>query len=188
MQAKVLVNTSTEHIDAANDGRHVRVSGVLSADGPARDPQLGVHADMAVLLRIVEMYQWQEHCADGTCRYAASWGVPVDSHKFREPQGHENPQAPFTAANFAAPGLKLGAFAVDAAVLVAQARSAPLAVSDTALPPNLAASFSAENGSLYAGGDPASPHVGMLRVRYRVVPLGAATLEGVQHAGKLTLP
>ena len=68
------------------------------------------------------------------------------------------------------------------------AQQAPQAhpVSDAGLPPNLAASFSAVNGALYAGGDPAQPQVGMLRVSYRVVPLGAATLEGVQRDGTLS--
>jgi hypothetical protein len=42
------------------------------------------------------------------------------------------------------------------------------------------------NGALSAGGDPAQPLVGKLRVSYRVVPLGAATLEGVQRDGALT--
>lgn len=185
--ADAVLRADAGHVDAANDGRRVRVSGVLSADGPARDVQLGVHADAAVLFRIVEMYQWQEHCVGSVCRYATGWGVPVDSHKFREPQGHENPAAPFAAAVFMAPGLRLGAFAVDAAILVAQGKSAPLAVREAALPPNLAASFSAASGTLYAGGDPAHPQVGMLSVHYRVVPLGADALEGLQRGGKLVV-
>src|SRR5262249_27648484 len=45
-----------------------RVEGTLSVSTPARDGQLGVSANAAVLFRHVEMYQWQEHC-DGACRY-----------------------------------------------------------------------------------------------------------------------
>jgi hypothetical protein len=174
------------HVDKANDGRRVRVTGMLAAGGPARDAQLGVSAASAVLLRNVEMYEWREHCAGSACNYDTGWGAPADSRRFREAKGHENPPAPFAAAVFVAPGLKLGAFGVDAALLVAQHASQAHPVSDAGLPPNLAASFSAVNGALYAGGDPAQPLVGMLRVSYRVVPLGAATLEGVQRDGALS--
>ena len=173
------------HVDPGNDGRRVRVSGLLTADGPARDVQLGVRATAAVLLRNVEMYQWREHCTGATCNYDVGWGVPADSRKFRESKGHENPPAPFAAAQFAAPGLKLGAFGVNAALLVAQHAPRAYPVSDAGLPPNLAASFSASNGTLYAGGDPAHPQVGMLRVSYRIIALGAATLEGAQHGERL---
>ncbi|MBS0571343.1 MAG: hypothetical protein JSS28_12090 [Proteobacteria bacterium] len=172
-------------VNAANDGRRVRVTGLLTASAPAQDAQLGMRAGDAVLLRNVEMYQWREHCAGAACSYDTGWGAPVDSRKFRDPKGHESPQAPFASTAFAAPGLKLGAFGVDAALLVAQHAPHDYPVTDAGLAPNMAASFSAHGGALYAGGDPAHPHVGMLRVSYRVVPLGAATLEGVQHDGKL---
>jgi hypothetical protein len=174
------------HSDAANDGRRVRVTGLLAADGPVRDAQLGVSATAAVLLRDVEMYRWREHCAATACTYDTAWGAPADSSRFREAKGHENPPAPFATTVFAAPGLKLGAFGVDATLLVAQHAPQAYPVSDSGLPPNLAASFSAANGALYAGGDPAHPQVGMLRVSYRSVPLGAATLEGVQRGGALS--
>jgi hypothetical protein len=172
-------------VDKANDGRRVRITGLLAADGPVRDAQLGVSATVAVLLRNVEMYQWSEHCAGTACTYDTGWGAPADSSKFREPKGHENSQAPFASAVFAASGLKLGAFGVDATLLTAQHAARTYPVSDAGLPPNLVASFSAANGALYAGGDPAHPQVGMLRVSYRVVPLSAATLEGTQRGGNI---
>jgi hypothetical protein len=181
-----VVAVDATHADAVNEGRRVRVTGLLAAAGPVHDTQLGASAAAAVLLRNVEMYQWREHCAGTACNYDTGWGVPADSRRFREPKGHENPTAPFAAAEFAAPGLRLGAFSVDAALLAIQHAPQAYPVSDAGLPPNLAASFSAQNGVLYAGGDPAHPQVGMLRVSYRIVPLGAATLEGVQRGGALS--
>ncbi|MCE7951206.1 MAG: hypothetical protein DYH18_08895 [Xanthomonadales bacterium PRO7] len=169
------------HVDAANDDRRVRVTGMLIADGPARDAQLGIGANAALLLRHVEMFAWREHCSGAACGYDTGWGVAADSHKFREPKGHENPLAPFASAQFVAPGLKLGAFGIDPGLLTAQRAPQAYPVTDTGLAPNMAASFCADNGVLYAGGDPAHPQVGMLRVSFRVVPLGAATLEGVQR-------
>jgi len=161
-----------------------RVEGALSASGPARDGQLGVSAKAAVLFRHVEMYQWQEDCG-GTCRYEKSWSAPVDSRRFREPKGHENPQAPFNDSVFFAPGLKLADYAVDPDLLVAQLHASAYPAHDTNLPPNLAASFAERDGILYAGGDPAHPAIGELRISYRTIPLGQSTLNGVVRGGKL---
>jgi hypothetical protein len=161
-----------------------RVEGALSASGPARDGQLGVSANAAVLFRHVEMYQWQEHC-DGTCRYDQSWSAPVDSRRFREPKGHENPQAPFNDSVFFAPGVKLAGYTVDPDLLVAQLHASAYPAHDTNLPPNLAASFAERDGVLYAGGDPAHPAVGEVRVSYRVIATGPTTLNGVLRGGKL---
>src|SRR4051812_25398421 len=73
----------TEPIDTTvAEPRAQRVSGELKGAGPARDGQLGVVANAAVLFRHVEIYQWQEHCEAGDCRYDKAWSAPVDSHKF----------------------------------------------------------------------------------------------------------
>jgi hypothetical protein len=181
-----VVAADSMHIDAANEAAQVRVSGQLTASGPARDLQLGVSANAAVLLRRVEMYQWQEHCTATACRYDTGWSAPVNSRKFRDPHGHQNPPAPFVDATFAAPDLRLGAFAVNVALPATQLRTQDFAAHATNLPPNLAASFGEADGMLYAGGDPAHPQVGVLRVSYRVIPLGAATLTGVQRGDRLT--
>jgi hypothetical protein len=162
-----------------------RIDGTLAASGPARDGQLGVSANAAVLLRRVEIYQWREHCAGTTCRYDTAWSAPVDSHKFREPKGHENPPAPFGDSVFVAPGLKIGAYALDPDLLVAQAQASEHVVHGANLPPNLAASFSERDGVLYAGGDPAHPAVGEVRVSYRAIPTGSVSLIGTLRGGKL---
>ena len=109
----------------------------------------------------------------------------MDSHKFRAAKGHENPAAPFNDAIFFAPGLKLGEYAVDQDLLAQQLRASDYAVHDASLPPNLAASFGERDGVLYAGGDPAHPAVGEVRISYRIIASGAVTLSGVLRGGKL---
>ena len=161
-----------------------RIEGTLSAGAAVRDGQLGVSANAAVLFRHVEMYQWQEHC-DGACHYEKAWSASVDSHRFREPKGHENPSAPFNDSIFFAPGLKLAGYAVDADLLVAQLRASEYSAHGASLPPNLAASFAERDGVLYAGGDPAHPVLGEVRVSYRVIPVGAVSLNAVIRGGKL---
>src|SRR5579884_751345 len=175
-----------DRIDAANDGRRVRLSGRLAYARPPRDAELGVSAEAAILLRHVEMYQWHERCDAGDCRYAAAWSAEhVDSRRFRAPAGHENPPFPFADARFAAAGLRLGAFAVDADVVAAELAAVDHPVRIDALPPNLAASFREFHGVLYAGDDPEHPAIGALRVSFRIVPAGEAKLTGVQRGERL---
>lgn len=180
------IDVTADRIDPGNEGRHLRIVGNLAVDKPPRDPQLGVSADTPILFRHVEMYQWREQCAGANCRYATEWSAqPIDSHKFRTPAGHENPAPPFASARFVAGEIHLGAFTADPELAAAQLNSVDFPVQAASLPPNLAASFHDVDGVLYAGGDPAHPVVGALRVSYRIMPIGAVTLTGAQRGAKL---
>lgn len=182
-----VVRVAADHVDTANEGRKVSVTGKLEIGKHARDPQLGIGADAAILFRDVTMLQWREHCDGSSCRYETGWlSQPIDSHKFRVAAGHENPPLPFADARFAADEIRLGAFTIDPD-LVAMPPAAAVAypVRADALPPNLAATFHEVNGSLQTGGDGA-PTAGAVRVGYRIVPLETVSLTGVQHGTKLT--
>ncbi len=183
---KIQVKASSERVDPANDGLHIQLSGKLQAGSNARDAELGISAQAALLSRKVEMYQWREHCAGATCNYEPIWSSqPIDSHGFRQPQAHENPPMRLGNALFAGADLKLGAFAIDAELVAAQVALVDHPVHAADLPPNLAASFSDANGTLYAGGDPAHPKVGEVRVSYAIVPPGSVELSGVQRGSSL---
>jgi hypothetical protein len=183
------VNVPADRIDPANEGHRVSITGNLAVDKPARDIDLDISADTPMLFRRVEMYQWREHCAAAGCNYAAAWSAqPVDSAKFHTPAGHENPAAPFVSARFAAKDIHLGAFSVDPELAATQMHMLEFPVRAALLPSNLAASFRDADGALYAGGgDPAHPAVGALRVSYRILPIGAVTLIGVQRGSKLEM-
>jgi hypothetical protein len=185
LQPAAATTATAERVDPANEGRTITIHGKLEITAAPRDAQLGISADAALLFRHVEMYQWREHCDGGDCRYEAVWLAEAnDSHKFRVPAGHENPAPPFAAARFAAGEIHLGAFTVDAQV-AAQLPATDYPVHASALPPNLAASFRESGGMLYAGGDPAQPAVGAVRVSYRILSAGNVSLTGVQHGAKL---
>jgi len=181
------LKVSAEHIDPANEGRHVQVSGLLTAGSGARDPDMDISAGTAVLLRKVEMFQWREHCEHGAaCTYETTWSSQrIDSSGFREPQGHENPPMRLVDAHFAPGDLKLGAFSADAGLVAAQVALADHPVHAADLPPNLAATFADANGALYAGGDASHPLVGEVRVSYRIAPLREVVLRGVQRGHRL---
>jgi hypothetical protein len=177
-----VIEVAADHVDPANEGRRIRLAGKLEVGTPARDEQLGVSAKAALLLREVEMYQWRERCSGEDCSYETVWSrQPLDSRRFRRAEGHENPPQRLLDARFAGDGIRIGAFAVGADLVAAQATAAELPVRAADLAPNLAATFSDANGVLYAGGDPAHPKVGEVRVSYRVVAAGNVSLVGVQR-------
>jgi len=182
------VKVSADRVDPANEGRHVQVTGRLTASSVSRDADMDIEAKAAVLLRKVEMFQWHERCEHGTaCTYETAWSSQrIESSAFRVPQGHENPPMRLVDAHFAGADLKLGAFAVDPELVAAQVALADHPVHAADLPPNLAATFADANGALYAGGDASQPRVGEVKVSYRIAPLGEAVLRGVQHGNRLT--
>ena len=182
------VKVSADRVDPANEGRHVQVTGRLTAGSVARDTDMDIEAKAAVLLRKVEMFQWHERCEHGAaCIYETAWSSQrIDSTGFREPQGHENPPMRLVDAHFAGADLKLGAFAADPALVAAQVALSDHPVRAADLPPNLAATFAEADGALYAGGDASHPRVGEVKVSYRIAPLGEAVLRGVQHGNRLT--
>jgi hypothetical protein len=183
----------TDKIDPANEGRLVRLDGTLSVVKPARDTQLGIGADAVMLLRFAEMLQWQERCSGTSCTYQEVWSpLLIDSRKFREQEGHRNPERlPITSGRFSAGEMRLGAFAVDAAALgnyrldsALQTKPVPYPVKDAELPSNLAVSFRELNGVLYAG-DPEHRAVGDVRVSYRIIPAGKVELIGTQRGDRI---
>ena len=172
---------------AANAGADVKLDGKLTASASPHDPEIGISAAAAALLiRNVEMYQWREHCEGSNCSYETAWSSqPVDSHKFREPKGHDNPPQRLLSRRFDAQDIRIGSVEIDPDLLAAQSATEDWPVHAAMLPGNLAASFSDVGGVLYAGGDPAHPKVGELRVSYRVVPLGEVSLHGIRRENRL---
>jgi len=188
------IAVGTDAIDPANEGRQISISGDLVAKAPATDSQLGISAPNAImLLRFVEMLQWQQQCQGQQCTYQQVWSPQViNSSKFREPAGHENPaRLPMTTARYSSNDVQLGAFKVDAATLgnyrldaSLRIKPTPFRVTSAQLPSNLALTFRDFNGALYAG-DPEHRKVGDVRVSYRIIPVSKVDLVGIQRGEKI---
>ena len=179
--------------DKAPEAKRVTLSGQLSASAPVRDAQIGIAAPAVLLLRHVEIFEWTEHCVGDKCEYRKEWAAPVDSSRFKNAHGHQanplrdkNPKPPFADARFVAAEIRLDAVSVDPALVEQQLKTVDLAVKPADLPPNMAATFTVSDGLLYAGGDPAHPDIGTVRIGYRIIPTGPATLSGLQKGTHLT--
>jgi len=167
-------------------GEVVHLRGKLQVVAPARDTALGISADALVLLRLVETYQWHEQCDGDACHYAMMWSrLQINSNGFHELKGHENPHAPFAGARFEAGEVKLGGLSIDVALAAGQRMPIEYPVKADMLAPNLAATFSVVDGVLYAGGDPARPQPGTLRIRYRIIPAGDVEITGVKRGQRI---
>jgi hypothetical protein len=180
------VAAQADRIDPRNDGHAITLRGTVQVARAARDGELGVTADAITLERQVRMLQWQEHCAGSDCSYALAWSDRViDSHAFRDAQGHRNGTPfPFSSQRFAAGELRLGAYTVDPVLAASDGVPERYAVTVARLPPNLAATFRDCDGALCSG-DAAHPAAGDLRVDYRIVAAGSRTLSGIQQGSRL---
>ncbi len=168
--------------DAATDGRLVFVSGDTQIAKPALDPQFNVGANAVALVRKVEMFQWHE--TDGGRRsYDQDWiDHPVDTSKFAQASGHENPGAfPFDGARFDSPNVRVGGFRLGPK-LVAEIEGVEDFTPDFhALPPNMAATFQAHDGALVTSADPEHPRIGDLRVSWmQIAPKELTVLARAQ--------
>ena len=161
-------------------GYMVRVAGMPHVVVPPRDVDFNQSAAVPVLIRHVEMFQWREVIVGGVAYYELDWvDRPLDSNRFEHPAGHANPGAfPIAGRQFDAGEVRVGGFRLSASLLHALPGSARLTPDVKALPPNLAASFSADGDYLTTSAHPDSPRLGDLRVSWETVPLQTVTLIG----------
>jgi hypothetical protein len=173
--AGLVRSVAAERADPANEGRLVHVSGPLSLGSLPRDPEFGLTppAGTLRLRRFVEMYQWSEEQESETSnrlgggtetvttyRYSRAWiEGRVGSSRFRQAEGHQNPQPRFASAFWTAEGIRLGGFRLDAGQLGGIEAT-------EALPAPAGNLGTASGNTLHIGNDAAAPRVGDRRVTW----------------------
>ena len=182
----VLTGSAATPGPAAN-GKLVLAVGAPEIKTPARDAQFGVAADAPALLRKVEMFQWNETRFGGIRNYDQNWyDHPIDSSAFGDPAGHANPGAfPINAARFDSADLMVGGFKL-APELVHMIDGPEAFEPDLShLPPNMAATFQARDGTLVTSANPAHPQVGDLRISWMKIAPSQLTVFASDQAGTL---
>lgn len=180
-----VVSVSADRVDPAKNGKLIHVSGTASSSGAIPDKDFGVSARAIKLERRVKMYQWTEKSG----AYSKTWsGKPIDSRRFAQPQGHENPQAmPFRSKRLVSRNVKVGAFDVPKKYMSRFDDFTPLRLtpSDVDLPANMASRVKVYNGDLFIGNNPNAPAVGDVMISYRVVKPMDVTLIGKQNGSAI---
>lgn len=186
--------------DASLDGRLVHVSGEAAATDAVTDEEFGVRVPALALRRRVEMYQWQEkrerreesQAGGGTrkvtqYRYEMRWDEDlIDSSRFEQRSGHENPRAlPYASQTRRAAGVSLGGYTLAPAVAREIGGWEHIPAAQVELPPNLAASFRAEERWFVSSSDVGKPMVGDVRVRFERVPAGTVSVIARQQGTNL---
>ncbi len=198
----LVVEAGTEAIDPVNAGRLVHVSGDLLTTSRVADTEFGVGEKAIRLMRVVATYQWKEtrstqsvsHVGGSqtkttTYSYAPVWAPGwINSNDFHAPRGHVNPEPRFRASEFNARAPELGAWRPGARAL----RLLPLEaypVQDVALSTlqaRLGDSARIEDGRIFIGADPVSPHIGDTRISYKILWPGPVSFVGRQSDNDFT--
>lgn len=197
----LVMTLPADKVDAVNENKLIHVGGNLALPGPVLDTDFGVRTPSVRLIRKVEMYQWKEESKSEkrtnvggsqdtvtTYEYVRAWSdKPIDSSKFKRPDGRANPPMRFQGRDFTVPQGKLGAFTVAGATLgqlgggealpVAADRQADLR---TALKSN---AVHVVDGKIYLGVEPAQPRIGDLRVSFEKVDAPQVSVIGRQAGG-----
>lgn len=169
------------------DGHLVLAVGVPVVDQPARDAQFGVSVDAPVLLRKVEMFQWNETRFGGVRNYDQNWyGHPIDSSSFGNAAAHANPGAfPITAMRFDSGRVRVGGFRLAPELVRMIDGPEPFEPDFSKLPPNMAATFQVQHGMLVTSVDAAHPQVGDLRISWMKIAPAALTVFARDQDGTL---
>ena len=109
------IDIANSPVDAKNEGKLVALNGKMDiADAALQDAEFGVEVKTAKLVRIVEMYQWEEREeTDNNSRhyyYDEVWrDSRIDSSNFHD-SAHENPSMPYEYQGFFASDISVGDF------------------------------------------------------------------------------
>ena len=161
--------------------------GAPEVKAPARDAQFGVAADAPALLRKVEMFQWNETRFGGVRNYDQNWyDHPIDSSTFGDPAGHANPGAfPINATRFDSSDVMVGGFKLAPELVHMIDGPEPFAPDLSHLPPNMAATFQARDGTLVTSANAAHPQVGDLRISWMQIAPADLTVFASDQDGTL---
>ncbi len=195
--AREVVSLTQPRVDPANEGKLVHLSGPTAASGTIVDPATGAQFPSALLVaRKVEMFQWVQTSESTTKEkvggtqettttytYTKQWSeMPQDSSTFAQPDGHTNPDMPFSSERLFASDATIGGFRL-ARDLIDRLGGG------TATTPAAPDGWRAEGGALIRGtGTAAEPQLGDLRVTYATIQAGTVVSVVAGQAGAELVP
>jgi hypothetical protein len=200
---KTVVSLPAATVDSANEGKLIHLSGEATTSEPLSDPIFGVSVTALRLGRVVNMYQWKEDKeetttkrSDGstekktTYRYTKAWaGSRIDSSKFQQPEGHQNPPSlPVSADSFVAPNAMLGSFKLPARLLAKMKGDRPLVPTAGDLekvPAPWNPKLHVFESGFYHGVDPVNPANGDLKITFQMLPPGPFSILAQQQGETL---
>ncbi|WEN14636.1 TMEM43 family protein [Rhodanobacter sp. AS-Z3] len=165
---------------AGQHGAMARVVAVPHVVEAPQDPDFNLRANTSVLVRHVEMFQWREIKVGDSVHYELDWvDHLLDAGHFVDRKGHANPVGfPVSGKQFDAGLVQVGGFKLGPILLHGMPGTSRLTPDITALPDNLAASFTRYQNYLVTSAKPGDPRLGDVRVSWDEVPLQQMTFVG----------
>jgi hypothetical protein len=189
-----VVSVRADRVESANDKKLVHLSGRVTVSESISDPEFGVSLDALRLRRRVEMYQWKEFRrtkrrdkTETTYSYAPVWADrPIDSSKFRHPEGHRNPASwPVQGKEFTAERATLGSFLLSPEVVEKILTFTAVSIQGRSPPENMRDRVKLSGDQWYMGANPARPSIGDLVVRFEAVLPCQISVMARQNDGRL---
>ncbi len=185
-EAKEIVETIPDANALASelDQKLVHLSGFADTEETLVDGEFFVRQKALHLARRAEMFQWVEKEKKNSennqkeYTYSYAWvNEPVDSSRFRQPNGHENPSMPFRGMKVSAENVLVGAYKLDNDLRDQIDAWAPVEIPEEAIKENLPdekqESYLFRNNELFIGVDgtpePERPQIGDMRIQFEAV-------------------
>jgi len=189
---KNLIETGSAQVNPANDGKLVAIRGSLTFS-PVTDSAYRVTADSFVLVRIVEMYQWQEEKRGSstdeqvTYTYTGTWrSEPINSGRFVDQSFANKPwpsDSAFQKNAVYADDAQLGDFRITPEQLSKLRADVYLEVPEsTPLPSGFRRSA---DGRYIHNGNLQNPEIGDLRISFVLSEVKRASMLGRQQGNAI---
>ena len=116
---KVVIDVKSDKVDSKNDGKLIATSGKLINEKELTDEDLGITIKTPKMMRIVEVYQWDENSStddDGktTYSYSKKWSSDlIDSGNFHDKRKVNPTTKLFEDKTYTSDDVKVGAFSLS---------------------------------------------------------------------------
>lgn len=203
--AGIVQSVESSAVDPANEGKLIHITGAVNVSEIPQDDAFGIAAEGAVsLVRNVEMYQWVEESKSETktklgggeetvttYSYSREWRSDyVDSSKFKQTDGHFNPQPAIERGEFVVSQGNVGAFQVAGEKLASLGTSKQLDLTSADLDSFISGiatnqPIDINSGSVYVGQSVSNPQVGDLKISYQRTDINEASFVAAQSRNGL---
>lgn len=185
-EAKGLIETlpNPDVISAQHNQKLVHISGLAETEETLVDEDFFVSENAIHLARNVMMFQWIEDEKrnsenNNEYEYKLAWvDHPVDSSRFHQATGHENPNMPYLKRSSTATEVRIGVYQLDEKLTDRIQNWQPVDLPEAAIIENLTAEqrerYLFKNNELFIGvkgvPEPERPQIGDLRIGFQAVP------------------
>ncbi|MFK7839311.1 MAG: TMEM43 family protein [Bdellovibrionales bacterium] len=186
---ELVVSVPSTQVSPDNQNQLIHISGFANTKRPIQDALFGVSDQAIKIKRTVEMYQWEEDKKESenktTYSYNKIWSEKhINSANFHTPSGHKNPDTmPYNSQTYLASDVFIDAFNISKPFVKKMNAYEPYALTQQdaeRMSPQFQQAFKISS-NYYFFGNPQSPQVGAMRVKFETVKPMDMSVMGKQN-------